>query len=190
VRVAADHQVAGDHVALLRDELVAHAAPDVVDLRAGLLAEVAHDGVQFRDALERARRGVVDDERDLLRVEDLLDAHARERTDGERRSAVLAHHHVDARDHDVAGARVFSGVCREDLLGDGLPCYLDHLLDSGRPEGAQNAPRPGRWTFTGVRRGRARVVHSRMILPYEVRGGNGAASEHGRRAGCQQGAIS
>ena len=59
----------GHDVPLLGDELVAHAAADVVDLHAGLLAEVAHDRVQRAHALERARRRVVDDERDALGVE-------------------------------------------------------------------------------------------------------------------------
>ena len=125
VRVAADHQVARHDVALLGDELVAHALAHVVDGRAGLLAELAHHRVQRRDALDRARRAVVHDDGDLRRVEDLVDAHVLERPDGERRGAVLAHHEVDVGDHDVAGVRVGSGVCREDLLGDGLAwqCY-------------------------------------------------------------------
>ena len=120
VAVAADHEIAGHHVTRLGDELVAHAAADVVDLGAGLLAELAHHRVQRAHALDRARARVVHDQRDLGRVEDLLDAHVLERADGKRRGAVLAHHEVDVRDDDVARVRIGSGVCREDLLGDRL----------------------------------------------------------------------
>ncbi len=125
VRVAAHHQVAGDDVALLGDELVAHALTHVVDGRAGLLAELAHHRVKRRDALDGTRRAVVHHHGDLRRVEDLVDTHALERLDRERRGPVLAHHEVDVRDHDVAGVSISSRVCREDLLGDGLAwqCY-------------------------------------------------------------------
>ena len=125
MRVAADHEVAGDDVALLGDELVAHALAHVVDGGAGLLAELAHHRVQRADALDGARRAVVHDERDLLGVEDGVDAHALERLDGQRRRAVLAHHEVDVGDDDIAGVSVSTGVCREDLLGDGLTGQLN-----------------------------------------------------------------
>ncbi len=120
VRVAADHQVAGDDVALLGDELVAHALAHVVDGGAGALAELAHHRVERAHAFDRARRAVVHDHGDLLRVEDLGDAHLLERLDGQRRRAVLPHHEVDVRDDDVTGVRISTRVCREDLLGDCL----------------------------------------------------------------------
>ena len=84
-------------------------------MRAGLLAELAHHRVQRADALDRARRAVVHDERDLLGVEHLVDAHALERLDGQRRRAVLAHHEVDVGDDDVAGVRV-SSECAEKIF--------------------------------------------------------------------------
>ena len=120
VRVAADHEVAGDDVALLGDELVAHALAHVVDLRAGPLAELAHHRVQRADPLDGLGELWSMTTRDLVGVEHLVDAHVLERVDGERRGAVLAHDEVDVGDDDVAGVRVGTRVCREDLLGDGL----------------------------------------------------------------------
>ena len=104
--VAADHQVAGDDVALLGDELVADAFAHVVD-RAPVF--LPNSRIIVCSALTPS---MGDGElwsmttRDLAGVEHLVDAHALERPDGERRGAVLAHDEVDVGDNDVAGVRV------------------------------------------------------------------------------------
>ncbi len=123
VRVGADHQLARQHQAVLRQHGVADAP--LPHLEVPLDSHVARE--LPREAAEGRARGVLGGlevvlcDGDALRVPDLLSAHLLAHDlSGRRNREVVAHREVDLREHQVAGHDALpSRAAGQDLLRHG-----------------------------------------------------------------------